>query len=805
MAEVFKAKSFGVEGFEKVIAIKRILPSMGEDPDFIDMFIDEAKIAGQLAHANICQIFELGRIEGAHFIAMEYIWGKDLLQISNRFRKLRQTMPIPMACFVMAKVCEGLDHAHRKRDPMGQKMNIVHRDCSPQNVLISYEGEVKLIDFGIAKAASRSSKTVAGVLKGKFGYMSPEQVRGLALDRRSDVFAVGTVLYECITGQRLFQCESDFSTLEKVRNVAIFPPSHYNKAIEPELERIVMKALARDPDERYQWAGELQRDLQQLLMQQERVFTAKQLGTWLKQAFAVELERERKLMEKYKRIGPDGQPREESSSARIAAAANAASASHASLLAGRGRSRSQTGEFDDGPTEVFGELTVDRDAEEDEEVLVSQSGRGARAREPSVPPPIPGAGDAPRPISEEPTVAKVVVHNRTPGKVPAPLLESSGTERIEALLSSSDEMASFGSTAAVTPLPSSTAVRSRRRKGILKDVGIGLGIAAAVLVIFAGVKVLFFGDDSGPRAAPAVAAGTIAVTVSDLKPAAVQLNGEPVGKVTGGDALKLGDLTPGTYEVRVQRSGVDDCVKTVELSADAIEIATCTFAQPAAEPAQLTLAGDLEGAVVFVDGQEISAQAAREPLMLSPRDAHEVLVKREGAEDVTFAVNLGPGDRASRTVPEPVAVVDEAAEKRRAARRAARALEREARSLTDTAFKATTKVSASRTDPDKTTKSTKTTKSASDDAPVPAEDDAKSTRPEEGYLIAWTTPWARVWIDGKDTGKTTPIAPRAKIPLSPGKHKVTFVVGTEKFSYPVVIEPGAVKKLRKELPLQTAQ
>jgi serine/threonine protein kinase len=162
MAEVFKAKSYGVEGFEKIIAIKRILPSMGEDREFIKMFIDEAKIAGQLAHANICQIFELGRIDGAHFIAMEYIWGKDLLQIQNRQRKANQVMDPVMACHVMAKVCEGLDHAHKKRDPMGMSMEIVHRDCSPQNVLVSYEGEVKIIDFGIAKATSRSSRTMAG-------------------------------------------------------------------------------------------------------------------------------------------------------------------------------------------------------------------------------------------------------------------------------------------------------------------------------------------------------------------------------------------------------------------------------------------------------------------------------------------------------------------------------------------------------------------------------------------------------------------------------------------------------------------
>jgi serine/threonine protein kinase len=306
MAEVFKAKSYGVEGFEKIIAIKRILPTMGEDRDFIKMFIDEAKIAGQLAHANICQIFELGRIDGSHFIAMEYIWGKDLLQIQNRLRKIKQPMPIAMACFSIAKVLEGLDYAHRKRDPMGRPLEIVHRDCSPQNVLVSYEGEVKVIDFGIAKATSRNSRTMAGVLKGKFGYMSPEQVRGLPLDRRSDIFALGTMLYECLTGDRLFQGETDFSTLEKVRNVDIRPPRELNPNIPVAVEAVILKALAKDVEDRYQWCSEMLADLQAFLMSQDQVFTAKSLASWVKDVFAPDIERERQQLEHYKGIGRDG-------------------------------------------------------------------------------------------------------------------------------------------------------------------------------------------------------------------------------------------------------------------------------------------------------------------------------------------------------------------------------------------------------------------------------------------------------------------------------------------------------------------
>jgi serine/threonine protein kinase len=225
MAEVFKAKTFGVEGFERLLAVKRILPNIAEDEEFIAMFIDEAKIAVQLQHANIAQIFDLGKVEDSYFIALEYVPGKDLRSIFDRLRGRGEVMTIQQACHIIMQVCEGLDYAHNKRDAQGRELHLVHRDISPQNVLIGYDGEVKLIDFGIAKAAGKASKTQAGILKGKFGYMSPEQVRGLPIDRRSDIFSVGIVLYELLTNERLFVGESDFSTLEKVRNVEIMPPS----------------------------------------------------------------------------------------------------------------------------------------------------------------------------------------------------------------------------------------------------------------------------------------------------------------------------------------------------------------------------------------------------------------------------------------------------------------------------------------------------------------------------------------------------------------------------------------------------
>jgi serine/threonine protein kinase len=302
MAEVFKAKTFGVAGFERILAIKRILPNLVEDDEFIRMFIDEARIAVQLNHTNIVQIYELGKHGDHYYIAMEYVPSRDLRAILDRMRSNGQLMPIPQAAYVTKKVCEGLDYAHKKRDPSGNPMNIIHRDVSPQNILVGFEGEVKVIDFGIAKAANRASKTQAGVLKGKFGYMSPEQVRGLPTDRRSDIFAVGVLLYEMLTGERLFIGESDFSTLERVRNAEVIPPTNFNKKISPALEQIVLKTLAREVDDRFQWASELAEELEPFLVEDKQVFNMKRLAAVLKETYAAEIALERQKMEEFLRV-----------------------------------------------------------------------------------------------------------------------------------------------------------------------------------------------------------------------------------------------------------------------------------------------------------------------------------------------------------------------------------------------------------------------------------------------------------------------------------------------------------------------
>lgn len=302
MAEVFKAKMFGVEGFEKIVAIKKILPEVAEDQEFIKMFIDEAKVAVRLQHPSIVQILELGKIDDSFFIAMELLNGKDLKTIRKRLKRVDLLMPVEQSAYTIAQVCEGLDYAHRKTDDKMNSLNIVHRDISPQNMMISYEGTVKLIDFGIAKAKSKSTKTQAGMLKGKFSYMSPEQVSGQPIDRRSDIFSLGVVFFEMLTGKRLFLGKNDVETLEKIRKAEVPPPSVFNSTVPPEIDRIVFKALAKDREERYQWASEFAEDLKKFSYSSGKNFTRQDMMNFMGEFFADEIEEETAKLEEYKKL-----------------------------------------------------------------------------------------------------------------------------------------------------------------------------------------------------------------------------------------------------------------------------------------------------------------------------------------------------------------------------------------------------------------------------------------------------------------------------------------------------------------------
>ncbi|MEA2560830.1 MAG: eukaryotic-like serine/threonine-protein kinase [Acidobacteriota bacterium] len=265
MAEVWKARMRGVEGFQKTVAIKKILPHMTDNSEFVGMFIDEAKLAAQLSHPNIVHIYDLGKIGRDYYIAMEYVEGKDLRSLMNAGRRKGVRMPLGLALFIAARLASALDYAHRKRDFEDREMGLVHRDVSPQNVLLSLEGDVKLCDFGIAKAVSKAGQTQMGALKGKLQYMSPEQAWGRAVDARSDLFSLGSVLYEMLTGDRLFTGDTEISVLESVRQGQIRSTRQSDPLIPVEVDEIVARALAYDPQSRFASAGEMKQRIEAVL------------------------------------------------------------------------------------------------------------------------------------------------------------------------------------------------------------------------------------------------------------------------------------------------------------------------------------------------------------------------------------------------------------------------------------------------------------------------------------------------------------------------------------------------------------
>jgi len=281
MAELFKAQQRGVQGFQKIVAIKRILPHFSDNEDFVTMFIDEAKLAAQLTHPNIVQIFDLGKAGSSYYIAMEYVNGRDLRTLLKKVREYRLPFPEQVAAFVTMKVASALDYAHRKRGFDDRELKLVHRDISPQNILISTDGAVKLVDFGIAKAASKASHTVAGALKGKLLYMSPEQATGQPLDNRSDLYSLGLVLFELLTGERCFQADSELGVLEKVRLGRISDLHTLNPGVSKDMVAIVNRALQKGVDHRYPSARFMERDLRDFLQRQGTPLTEHDVAEYM--------------------------------------------------------------------------------------------------------------------------------------------------------------------------------------------------------------------------------------------------------------------------------------------------------------------------------------------------------------------------------------------------------------------------------------------------------------------------------------------------------------------------------------------
>ncbi|MBA3394519.1 MAG: serine/threonine protein kinase, partial [Deltaproteobacteria bacterium] len=290
MAELFVARSVGPQSFEKVVALKKILPRYAKSPRFVQLFCDEARLAASLNHMNIVQVYDLGIDDGNYFFAMEYLHGQDLRTILHRSHRNRDKMPIRFAVQIALQIASALHYAHEMRRPDGSLVEIVHRDVSPSNIVVTYDGAVKLLDFGVAKASTRTVKTRTGTLKGKISYMSPEQAKGAIVDRRSDIFALGIVLWEMVTTSRLFRADNDLATLQLIINTPPRLPTQVRPDCPPELERIILKALAQDIQQRYQTADELLRDLEAFANAESIALSSNALSIYVSELFGPEID-----------------------------------------------------------------------------------------------------------------------------------------------------------------------------------------------------------------------------------------------------------------------------------------------------------------------------------------------------------------------------------------------------------------------------------------------------------------------------------------------------------------------------------
>ncbi|MET0401174.1 MAG: serine/threonine-protein kinase, partial [Cystobacter sp.] len=285
MGEVYKAQQEGPAGFSKTVVVKRILPHLTGGEHFVDMFLEEARLAARLSHPHVVQIFELGEQQGEYFIAMEYIQGPSLHGVRKRLRDLGQPFPFDIAAYVVAQALQGLHYAHELRDEAGRPLGIVHRDISPDNILVSRDGVVKVVDFGIAKAADASVQTQSGTLKGKLSYLSPEQVGGRPASPRSDIYATGVMLYQLLTNTLPFRAPSSAALLQQIVTAEPEAPRRHELDVPPELNDIVMKALRKHPHERFATAQEMSRALLEALEAGQRRIFPEDLGRFLQQLF----------------------------------------------------------------------------------------------------------------------------------------------------------------------------------------------------------------------------------------------------------------------------------------------------------------------------------------------------------------------------------------------------------------------------------------------------------------------------------------------------------------------------------------
>ncbi len=765
MAEVFKAIPEGARRIEEIVAIKRILPNIAEDNEFIGMFIDEARIAGHLNHPNICRIFELGQVGDDLYIAMQFLWGRDLLKVMNRFKRVGQPMPPAMAAFVAAKACAALHYAHTKRDATGNPLNIIHRDVSPQNIIVGYSGQVKLIDFGVARAASQSQKTQAGILKGKFGYMSPEMIRGLAVDHRSDVFAMGICLHEALTGSRLFYGETDFATLEQVRDARVQPPSRKAPGVPRELDDIVLQALARDTEDRCPSAEYLQRRLENFLATTYPGFGEADVGQVMRQAFGNEVAREKERLSVFADMLQRGRLKRgaaipplpsDSSSESLQSSGEQVAGDESTVGAPVHHNALFT------PSEAQREADGDGDGEtaHEEKTRIFFSASEMDNRE------IPSEPRLPMHLSEPPRPSSPI----------SDVVMRDGARSSIAPTRSTLPLSPFD-TQPEAPPDSGTYVRASRSQAPL----FGEAFEEQTRIPTQPIGTLSGGDTTHhiPRISrsnrPALLAlGALALMsaayllVHWLVPSKATLEIAAVGAphalvrvdgvVRGNPPLRVTDLAPGVHTIEIDAKGYKVAQRNVRLAAG--EVRPASFV--------------LERNIVLRSSERVSPVVEARPLSpnveVLPKTEQEKLAERARDRSRERAAQSGSEAAAKLAQPKNGALLkDESANSAGATGESAQAAAA-APGLPATEPGAT---EPGTTEPGTTEPGT-TEPGATDLAAAAAEPTtpaANEAAPDDGLgeLLISTLPWSRVFVDDVDTGRDTPV--RA-LRVAPGPHRI---------------------------------
>ncbi len=763
MAEVFRAKPMDAPGFEKFLALKRILPNLAEDDEFISMFIDEAKIAVQLTHRNICQIYELGRLNDSHYIVMEFISGRDVLAIQNRLRRERRIMSVGMAAYLCRQIACGLDHAHRKCAPDGTPLNIIHRDISPQNVLVSYTGEVKVIDFGIAKAATRSQKTQVGVLKGKFGYMSPEQVKGLPLDRRSDVFALGTLFYEMLTCRRLFHGESDFATLEMVRRGEHTPASELNPNVPPEIDAIVARALAPEADDRYQWCSEMMDELSDFLQKLRPPYTERTLDNWMQRTFEEETRQEqekRQIFARFKSV-EDVQEHNERLRQELAAEMGL-------------------------PPEYDGA---------DSDQIASEA---TQVWDPSASYNLPGAAESS--ADEDATMQDIdlpdlaALHTQianmsgstTPFKPPSALKPPPTTTGPVAYVPPS--MAHLYQNQ--QPPPPSTSQATRL--GVVLVVCFGF---ISMLLVAALAYVFFFTDMTRDRSR-----GAMMVNTRPIQEVEVLLNGKLIATRT---PHVHRDLAPGRYTLEIRGQDHAPATQIVSIEGGLQFDVTVDLTPLPVGKGDLTLTLTPPEAEVHLDGKQVQGVGSKRSLSLDDRGEHIVEVRLAGHYVEELRLEVSNGQQVNKTI--ALRPIQGEIKLTSGEVRGKVLLDGQSAGTTPTTLKGLNPLEIHQIViqakgyhdwkksvlfyPSHPRTYQATLRRSSDEPP-----------PEEVVKVGYLTvdsgdTWWRIFVNDWDSGLTTPITEKRRLTLPAGQHTISYVRGDERHSVKITIEEGKTASL----------